>query len=44
MAATFVEAIELASTPSELDEAFPLDVLAASSEIDVFYDYFAVDQ
>ncbi len=44
MAATFVEAIELASTPSVLDEAFPLDVLAASSEIDVFYDYFGVDR
>jgi hypothetical protein len=44
MAGAFLEAIEMASTPSELDEAFPLDVLAATSEIDVFYDHFGVDR
>jgi hypothetical protein len=44
MAATFVDAVGLAGTPSELDEAFPLDVLAASTDVDVFYDYLAVDR
>jgi hypothetical protein len=44
MAAAFVDAIQLARTPSALDQAFPLDVLAASSEVDVCYDYFAVDR
>ena len=44
MAAAFLDAIEMACTPSELDEAFSLDVLAAASEIDVFYDYFGVNR
>ncbi len=44
MAAAFVDAIRLAGTPSEIDEAFPLDVLAASTDIDVFYDYLTVDR
>ncbi|MGH9278882.1 MAG: hypothetical protein ACRD12_12360 [Acidimicrobiales bacterium] len=44
IAAAFLEAVETASTRSELDQAFPLDVLAATSEITAFYDYFAVDR
>ncbi|MBO0885797.1 MAG: hypothetical protein J2O38_00260 [Acidimicrobiales bacterium] len=40
MEAPFLAAIEQARTLSELDEAFPLDVLAATSEIAVFYDHF----
>ena len=42
MAATFLEAVGTATTPSQLDQAFPLDVLAATSEIGVFYDFFGV--
>lgn len=44
IAASFLAAIETARTPSQLDEAFPFDVLAATTEIDVFYDYFGVDR
>ncbi len=42
MAATFLAAIEKATTSSRLDQAFPLDVLAATTEIGVFYDHFGV--
>jgi hypothetical protein len=41
--ATFVAAIERAATPAQLDEAFPLDVLAATSELGVFYDHFGAE-
>ncbi|MGI8794000.1 MAG: hypothetical protein ACR2H3_12655 [Acidimicrobiales bacterium] len=44
MAATFLGVVETASTTSELDRAFPLDVLAATSGIDAFYDHYAVDR
>jgi hypothetical protein len=44
IAAPFLAAIETAKTPLQLDEAFPLDVLAATSEIDVFYDHYGVDR
>lgn len=44
IASPFLEAIDSASTPSELEDAFPLDVLAATTEIAAFYDYFGVDR
>ena len=43
MEATFLGAVEVASTPSQLAEAFPLDVLAATTPIGLFYDHFGVD-
>jgi len=42
MAATFLAAIENATTPSQVDEAFPLDVLAVTSGVSVFYDHFGI--
>jgi len=42
LATPFVSAIETATTTAELDAAFPLDVLATTSEVGVFYDYFGV--
>jgi hypothetical protein len=42
MAASFLATIETACSSSQLDEAFPLDVLAATSAIGVFYEHFGV--
>lgn len=42
MAATFIAAIERATTPAQLDDAFPLDVLAATAGVAPFYDFFDV--
>ena len=44
LATPFLAAVELATTRSQLDDAFPLDVLAATGEIDLFYDHFGVDR
>jgi hypothetical protein len=43
LGAPFLAAIEQARTPSQFDQAFPLDVLAATARIDVFYDHFGPD-
>jgi hypothetical protein len=43
MASNFVADIDKATTPAQLDAAFPLDVLAATRDIGIFYDYFGVD-
>jgi hypothetical protein len=40
LAIPFLDAIERSSTTYELDGAFPLDVLAATAEIGLFYDQF----
>lgn len=44
LATAFLASIEQATTPKHLDDAFPLDVLAATSSIDIFYDYFGVER
>jgi len=41
LAEPFLDAIATASSPSELDHAFPLDVLAGTVDIAVFYDLAA---
>lgn len=44
MSAAFLAAIEQATATTELDDAFPVDVLAATSEIHIFYEYFGVSR
>lgn len=42
LAETFIAAVDEATTMAELDAAFPLDVLATSSGVEVFYDHVGV--
>lgn len=44
LAASFLARIEQARTPAQLDDSFPLDVLAGTADIDVFYDHFGVER
>jgi hypothetical protein len=42
LAGPFLEAISAATSMAQLDDAFPLDTLAAASPIEVFYDHYGV--